>query len=211
MKKVVISVALLFSVTHCYSQDKYIETLGARLNEISQLSYFDNNIITFEDTVDFPMSFPYWNPTEKYYEGDIVRFGNCHFGARTDVAGEMPTVMSDKWGLIRGPHPYLFLRDTAKVEDLERSLDSDSAYVRAYSFAALSYRKWKGSFKTIVRNLQDNSKILEVSTDVESYVYPVEMMMRYGMNLLTEGEKRKIERLIEKKYPHLKESYERYK
>ena len=207
MRRLIITI-LSLTATCAFSQKNYEQRLSSRLSKIIELDYFDNNVIMFSDTTEYAMAFPYWDSSDDYYEGDIVRFKNCQYVAKKDTKGKMPDVSFDEWQLARGPHPYLFLRDTAKVEDLKRLLLSDSPYIKAYSFAALSKQKYDGLFKVVIDNLKDTTKILEISSDVESEVYPVEMMMWYAMSQFTKNQKEQIRKLILSEYSHLKRCLE---
>ena len=202
------SVILLVIVScgHCLSQSSYQETLQARLNRIKELKSYDNNIvIKIIDSVNYhDNSFPYWSPSGKYYANDIVRFKYCHYEALTDsTSGDRPDVSRAVWKLIWRPHPFLFLRDTARTEDLNNLLKDKHAYVKTYAFAALSFRETPNLLSVIVDNLADTTKMHEFTGDVGGWAYPADMMIQYEVNRISKSDKKKLKDLITTKYGHL--------
>src|SRR5688572_6299334 len=115
--RVLLITIIVLAPTYGFPQGSYQNRLSNNLDRIREMHYFDNNVIMLADTMDFHMSFPYWKSFASYYEGDVVRFKYCQYEAKKDTKGKIPDISLDDWELIRGPHPYLFLRDTARVED----------------------------------------------------------------------------------------------
>lgn len=187
------------------SQDIYKETLSLRLDQIRKLEYYDSKVVFAVDTVDYrDMSFPYWNPNEIYYQDDRSRYKYCLYIALKDTQGERPDTARTSWTLISGPHPSLFLRDTARLEDLRRLLLDKHAYVKLHAFAALSFRREKNLFPTIQDNLKDTTQIYAVWGDSGRNAYPADLMIQYYVRQLTESEKTKLKEMIRHKYPYLK-------
>lgn len=94
--------------------------LSTRLDQIKKLSHYDDKVVGGIDSVEYnDMSFPYWNLIDAFYRGDIARFKYCQYVASQDNVGQRPDTSKVSWRLTNGPHPYLYLRDTARVEDLK--------------------------------------------------------------------------------------------
>jgi hypothetical protein len=187
------------------SQDSYKKTLSLRLDQIRKLEYYDNKVVFAIDTLEYhDMSFPYWNPSEIYYQDDRSRYKYRLYIALRDTQGERPDTATTSWKLMSGPHPSLFLRDTARLEDLRALLLDKHEYDKLYSFAALSFRKEKNLFPTIQDNLKDTTQIYAVWGDSGSNTYPADLMIQYYAHQLTESEKTKLKEMILQKYPYLK-------
>lgn len=193
---------LIFIAISGYSQDKYSVKLSTRLTEIRELTEFNNGIVQFNRECGFPC----WEPGEEYFQDDMVTYKYSTYAAVIDNKGQAPDNLPDKWRLVRGPHPYLFLRDTAKTEDLKTLLTSDHAYIRTYAFGALAYRKYGNLFDTVVNNLKDMTTITQFTDDELTDVYPVDLMIRYNIANFSQMQKDKLKELISTKYSHLSES-----
>lgn len=199
-----LTVLLLLCCGQCLSQVSYIEALSLRLQEIRKLDFYDNNVIFTIDSIDYhDLSFPYWNPNEIYYQDDITRYQHCQYAALKNTKGQRPDTARTAWTLVLGPHPALFLRDTARTEDLITLLLDKHVYVKMYAFAALSFRKEKNLFPIIVENLKDATQILEYTGDHGNSAYPADLMIQYEIDRLSDSEKEKLEELIGQKYPHI--------
>jgi hypothetical protein len=67
------------------SQTNYDEKLLQRLDEVRELSIYDNEVVLLVDSIDYGhLRYPYWNPNELYYEGDLVRYKYCPYRVLTD-------------------------------------------------------------------------------------------------------------------------------
>src|SRR5262245_39863207 len=124
MMRVTVFIVCFFSFAFCFAQQGYDSTLAARIKAIRELDFYNSGVVLFNDSTDHGLDFPLWQKQRSYYEGDLIRFKECLYIAKADSRGERPSSSIDAWQLTRGPHPYLFLRDSAKVEDL-RTLLSD--------------------------------------------------------------------------------------
>lgn len=195
---------VLLTPTYCFCQRSYDERLSKNLERLKEMHYYDTDVIMLPDSIEFEGALLYWKSFNFYYKGDVVRFKYCLYEAKRDTKGKMPTNSIDDWQMIEGPHPYFFFRDTARVEDLKMLLNSDNAYIRIYSFVALSGRAYDGLFRVVIDNLKDTTKLLQMSYDVGTEVYPAEIMMLWGMSRFTKREKKQIKGLILSHYPHLK-------
>jgi hypothetical protein len=204
-----ISIVILILISlRCYSQDNYTERLSVILEEIKGLDIYDNGIVILHDTEDQWWGFPQWKASDGYFEGDFVKFKQCMYCALKNTKGKSPENSPNEWRLYKGRPPYLFLRDTAKLEDLERLLSSNHPYIRTYAFGALSYRKYDGLFSVLVDNLGDKTKIEEISGDVVSEAYPAQLMIQYQIYKLRRRKKSILRKLIRTKYHHLNSSLE---
>jgi hypothetical protein len=132
-----------------------------------------------------------------------VKYKYCQYAALKETKGQRPDTSYTVWKLDRGRHPYLFLRDTARSEDLKRLLSNDHPYVRTYAFGALSFRKYGRLFSVIVHNLSDTTQMLEYTGDYGRNAYPADLMIEYEVYRLSNIEKRKLKRLIINTYSHL--------
>src|SRR6187455_3777402 len=123
-----------------FSQSSYDDVLVARANQIKGVQYYDNGVVIKIDSIEYhDLSFPYWTRNDTYYQDDIVRYKYCQYAVLTDSThGNRPDISRSDWTLLHGPHPYLFLRDTARSEDLVKLVSDENSYVKSYAFAALS-------------------------------------------------------------------------
>jgi hypothetical protein len=199
-------IVALFTCGHLgFSQNGYNDALSERLHRIKNQRYFDNDVVTHRiDSVDYgDLSFPYWKADEKYYLDDMVRYKYSHYQALSDdLQGHRPDTARNSWSLTSGPHPYFFLRDTARSEDLLRLMTDEHPYVRTYCFAALSFRNSGELFSLIVDNLQDTTQ-LEVAGCAFSNAYPADLMIEYEASKLTKSERRKLTELIKTRHGYL--------
>jgi hypothetical protein len=193
---------LLFSF-HCHAQDAYSFKLSARLHAIRSLDNFDNTITTYDDTVDYAMAFPYWTATQHFYEGEMTRYKHCVYVALVDSKGKKPDTSAEDWQLVGGPHPYLFLRDTARTEDLTALLKSAHPFIRIYAFAALTKRGHGDLFPVVVENLSDTSRFTYFTADYGEDGYAADLMLSYSIRSFTPAQKDSLKKLILRKYTHL--------
>jgi hypothetical protein len=188
-----------------FSQNSYDEVLVVRVNQIKGVQYYDNGVVIKIDSIEYhDLSFPYWTRNDIYYQDDIVRYKYCQYAVLTDSThGNRPDTSRTEWTLFHGPHPYLFLRDTARSEDLVKLMSDENPYVKSYAFAALSSRKHDNLFSFIVDNLGDSTLMPESSSDVEDSAYPADLMIEYEAHRLSKDEKRKLKELITANYKYL--------
>lgn len=201
-------ILLILTSRLCWSQTRYAETLTLRVSQIKKLEFYDNKVVVHIDSVEYhDLDYPYWKAKDTYYQDDFARYKYCLYRVLTDsTTGHRPDTSRTEWALSRLPHPYLFLRDTARLDDLKMLVVDKHPYVRSYAFGALSYRKTGNLFSIIVDNLSDKTEILEYSGDAGMSAYPADLMIEYEIYRLTNGEKRKLKELINSKYTHLKRS-----
>lgn len=200
---------LVLCAGQCLSQRNYSTLLSLRLEQIKKLDFYDNKIVALKDSVEYrDLDFPYWKPLDTYYQDDMVKYKYCQYAALKDTKGQRPDISHDVWVIVHGPHPYLFLRDTARLEDLKLLLRHKHPYIRTYAFGALSYRKQDQDylFARIIDNMKDTAEILEYTGDVGNGAYPVELMIQYEHARLNKKQKQKLKDLISANYTHLQES-----
>lgn len=191
-------------VQYCYAQESYNAKLDAKLEEIKKLEEYDNGVVIFDDDSGNGSDFPIWDPTLDYYQDDIVAVpGGFLYRCVRDCKGKHPTESPDDWKLMRGRHPYLFLRDTAKTEDLRTLLTSNHPFIRAYAVGALAYRKYVGLFKVVVDNLGDTTQILQYTSDFGYTVYPADLMLWYTVEEFSREQKDILKTLILTQHTHL--------
>jgi hypothetical protein len=199
----------LIACEHCVSQSSYDDKLTSRLAEIRKLDFYDHGVVFVIDSVDYnDGSHPCWKQYQMYYESDMARFKYCIYEALKDTRGHRPDTARTSWTVVFGPHPSLFLRDTARLEDIRPLLNDKHPYVKLYAFAALSYRREGDLFPIIVENLKDTTQILEYTGDFGNYACPADLMIDYQVDRLTQARKNKLEKLIKEKYPHVKRGLE---
>jgi hypothetical protein len=199
--------SLLFLTSgYCLSQSSYYDTLRTRLEQIKELKMYDNTVvINIIDSVDYQdLSYPYWSPNDILYEGDVARYKYCHYEALTETRGNRPDISRSQWELWKGPHPFLFLRDSANVKDLHILARDQHPYIKTYAFAALSYRGCGKLFPLILEALADTTGMHEASGDVLDNAYPADLMIEYETDRLSKIEKAKLGKLITSKYTYLR-------
>ncbi|MDW7692813.1 hypothetical protein R9C00_11230 [Flammeovirgaceae bacterium SG7u.111] len=101
-------------------------------------------------------------------------------------------------------HPYQFLRDSAKIDDLVNLVQDENPFVRTYAFGALQQRGYVDLFSILIDKLSDTTKI---STFTDDYGYastPPDMMLTYIAQDLNSIQKDSVSDLIIRKYKHLK-------
>lgn len=205
---ILILVGLYF--THCGQRDKDIDILSSRLDQIKKMDHYDDKIVGGVDSLEYhDMSFPYWNSGDTFYTGDMARFKYCRYAALKDNVGQRPDTTPTSWTLIIGPHPYLYLRDTAKVEDLRMLLSDVHPYIKTYAFGALAFRGEPNLFSVIVDNLSDTTQITAWWGDSGVKMYPADLMIEYQVDHLTESEKARLTDLIKQNHPYLHRGLER--
>jgi hypothetical protein len=188
----------------CYGQNDYQARLSARLAEARKLEGFDNGVVVYHDSSSYGYDFPRWMPAQDYYQDDIVTFkGGTTYRALAHSKGKDPARSPENWKLLYGPHPYFFLRDTAKTEDLKALLASDHPYLRTYAFAALAHRKYDGLFQIILNNLKDTTRIALYTGDVGYSACPADLMMQYTVHEFSVAQKDLLKKLILTQHTHL--------
>jgi hypothetical protein len=186
-----------------FGQGDYQSSISRKINEIKKLAYYENSIVLFDYKECYGYSIGCWNREVDYKEGDIViTRSSATYSAQLNNKGKDPTSSQREWKLLYGPHPYLFLRDSATLDDLKSLLVSDHIYVRTYAFGALSYRKL-GLFEIIVDNLKDTTLINQTTQDSRYEVYPADLMIQYQVGTLSKKQKAILKDLILTKYKHL--------
>jgi hypothetical protein len=121
---------------HGLSQPSYASTLSVRLDQIKKLPDYNNTVVVWIDSIDYcpDACFPYWKPNITFYEDDICRYMNCQYRSLKDsTSGMRPDTARTYWKLREGPSPYLFLRDTCKIDDLKKLVEDNHPYVKTYA------------------------------------------------------------------------------
>jgi hypothetical protein len=197
-------ILLILTWGHALSQADYDKIFLKRLDELKKLEIYDYFVVVYADSDDVAGArFPYWKSNELYYQDDFVRYNYLPYRVLSDSSiGQRPDTARTTWAVSGHLHPFLFLRDTAKLTDLRRMMLDNHAYVRSYAFAALSYRKSKNLFPLIADNLKDTT-ILKIHECVYEEVYPADLMIEYEIDRLTDIEKKKLSDLIKSKFRYL--------
>lgn len=197
-------ILLVLSTCTGFAQGGYDSTLQLKVAQIRSLEFYDNKIVYAIDTVDYnDLDFPYWKSGNTYYQDDMARFRYCTYAALKDTQGERPDTARQAWQLECGPHPFLFLRDTARQEDLRRLLADHHPFVRAYAFGALSFRGHGDLYEAILDNMKDTTSFREISGDVERNAYVAELMITYAYGVMSKTQRKELKRLIATRYRHL--------
>ena len=195
---------LLTSSINCLSQIITDETLKVRIEQIKKLDLFDSKITFAIDSFDYnDLSFPYWNPDETYYQGDFARYKYILYEAKFENKGVKPTDSEIYWIKSSGPHPSLYLRDSANINDLRSLLTNENPFVKLYAFGSLSYRNEPGLYKFILDEIDNNRKILSAAGDEVSDSYIPELMIEFYYRKMSSKEIGNLKELINRKYHHL--------
>ena len=198
------TIILTLVSSYCYAQQVYDQLLSLRLEEIKQLSFFNNSVIVFDKSSGYGSTYPFWTSHMDYYEDDmVINKGGKIYQALVDNAGKNPGTSPKEWKLVPWRHPYFFLRDTAKVEDLKQLLNHEHPYIKTYAFGALADKNIDGLFKVILDNLNDTTRITQMTSDYGYDVCHAQLMMSYELDDLTTKEKNELKTLIDTKYKHL--------
>ncbi len=170
---------LFLTYGQCLSQSTYSHRLSTRIEQIKRLEVYNNKVVINIDSVEHhDLSFPYWKERDTYYQDDLVRYKYCLYRVLTDsTKGYRPDTARADWALSEPPHPYLFLRDTARLDDLRTLMRDKHPYIRSYTFGALSFRKADNLYSLIVDNLGDTTRMLEYSGDAGLNAYPADLMI----------------------------------
>jgi hypothetical protein len=189
----------------CYGQGDYQSTLLRRVEQIRQLDIFDNSVVVYDDSSSYGSTYPIWDPKADYFQDDMVALSRGRmYRALVDSRGKNPVSSSSEWALIGIPRPYLFLRDTAQIDDLKSLLKSDHPYVRIYAFGALVHRQHGDLFEIVVDNLSDTTNVDQMTSDYGYTVRPADLMLWYSVHLFSRSQKDTLRKLILTKYNHLK-------
>lgn len=189
---------------NCTVRPDYPQQLSQRVHQIRNLTYYNNSFVAFDETTCFGSDYPEWAPDTKYYTDDPVAYGTCAlYLALKDNHGKKPSESPDLWRILPMYHPYLFLRDTAKIEDLRKLLTDENPLLKTYAFGALVRRTQEGLYPVIIDNLNDQRKFSQMTGHVGSMVFPADLMISYAQKYLSADQKSELKRLISTKYNHL--------
>jgi hypothetical protein len=157
----ILTIVLVVILVTCCSRDNNDALLSARLREIEELDYFDNGVVVFTEKSGYGSTFSRWQPDYDFYQDDVVFDSTARFyRALADNIGKPPNSSPKEWEFLhRTTHPYFFLRDTARTDDLKRLLKHKHPYIRTYAFGALAKRDKEGLFNVIIDNLSDTTRI----------------------------------------------------
>lgn len=204
MKAYVLMLLMVIASKSLYAQRDYNTRLSERLTEIRELTEIDNGVVVLSDSSGYGSTFPRGSPTMDFYRDDMATFkGGIIYRALVDNTGKNPATSPNEWEVAHGPHPYLFLRDSAKTEDLKTLLTADHPYIRVYAVASLSNRGNHDLFQVVVNNLPDTTRVLQHTSDFGYYVCPADLMLWYTIHSFSKEQKDTLKRLILTKYNHL--------
>lgn len=201
----------LFISTCCFSQKTYNEVLASRLEAIRKLDVLDNGVVLYEASQGYGTTFPKWSDEVVYYQDDVVfnDQGKFYVALSDNLKGVKPGYFPDQWRPLKEePRPYLFLRDSARTEDLFALLHDKHPYVKTYAFAALARKHRSELFDIIINNLSDTTQIDQIVSDYGYPVYPAELMIEYVKSDLTAEQKRELTALIQSKFKYLSRALE---
>lgn len=192
----------------CTIRSAYQQQLSGSVDQIRDLINYDNSFVVYDESTCFGSDYPGWNPEVQYFTDDPVTYGNGNcklYLALKDNKGKKPSESPDAWSMLPNYHPYLFLRDTAKIEDLRKLVTDENPILKTYAFGALVRRTHEGLFPVILSNLDDQRKFMQMTGHVGSLVYPADLMISYAKEYLSPEQKTELSRLIKSRYPHLNE------
>ena len=193
----------LTSISICHGQDSYEVTLAERIAEIQAGTEYGNTPVVLSGSLGLYSDFPERDSITVFYEDDVAGYDRCLYRARRETKGDKPGFSPGEWVLFRRAPPFLFLRDSARNEDLWQLLRSAHPFVRSYAFGALVYRKQPNLFRTVLDHLSDTTRFLQFTTDYGYEVSPADMMLSYLVEQLTPAQKDTIGHLIITQYTHL--------
>ena len=199
-------VFLLVTSNCCFAQTDYKATLSNRLQQIRDLPAYDNGLVILDESTGYGSTFSNWMAEEEYFLNDMIldKKGTIYESLTDNNKGNSPLTSKEHWKLVTNiPRPYLFLRDSASVDDLKTLVTSDHPYIRTYSFAALVHRKESGLFEILLNNLSDTTIMGQYTSDYEYAVSPPEMMIQYIIDKITFKQKDTLKHLILRKYTHI--------
>jgi hypothetical protein len=172
-----------------------------------KLEYFENSVIVYTAAEGYGSTYSRWQSDSEYYEDDIVFNSDARFyRALKNNKGKAPNRSPDEWGFLHATeHPYFFLRDTAKMEDLRALLKHEHLYVKLYAFGALSGKNAEGLFAVILANLSDTTMVDQMTSDHGFPLCPSELMIMHlrKADALTTDQMLKLKALTQNNYKHL--------
>jgi hypothetical protein len=194
----------IFSFSACLAQDDYSSRLAKRLTEIKKSAEYDNDVVVYNDTTNIPGGFEIWNPTVEYIQYDRVQFKGKDYEAKQTSRGKKPVDSPHDWAQFQDYHPYRFLRDTAKTEDLIRlASPGNHPQVKTYAIGALSFRRDRNLYQLIVNNLSDTCILRGRMSCTGFEAYAVDLMLGYAIKKFSPIEKEDIKTRIIMEYSHL--------
>lgn len=200
------TIILIFISTHCHSQQSYEQLFLLRLDEIKNLTYYNNNVVIYKYGIG-RFSFDKWDRNRVFYIDEMVVGDDGQvYHALKDSKGKTPSNSPNEWQLSSFEHPYFFLRDTARTEDLSKLLLSDNPYVKTYAFGALTKRKFPGLYEVMLDNLSDTTQISQLTEDYGYDVCPADLMILYILYDMTKRQRKNLLALIKTDYPHLEDA-----
>ncbi len=186
------------------SRDNYEELLSVRIKEIEALQFFDNSYVVYIENEGYGSTYSRWTSDMEFYQDDMVLDSGGHtYRALTDSRGKNPKTSPGQWKQIPWKHPYFFLRDTAKTQDLKKLLTNKHPFIKTYAFAALAHKSSDGLFDVIIDNLSDTTRMAQMTGDHGFDVYPADLMISYTLSDLKTDEREQLQKLIDTKYNHL--------
>lgn len=196
------------SACQCFAQADYESKFLGKVNEIKSLKLFNNGIVLSRDTLSYGSTYPAWSSELTFLVKDAVMYKGATYVAISDSQSKYPAISPNEWKLIRGRHPYLFLRDSAKTDDLRSLLKSDHTFIKSYAFGALSFRKEDGLFEVVIDNLSDTRSIKQFTGDYGFEVHPADLMIQYQLSNFSKNQKETLRKLISTKFKHLERALE---
>jgi hypothetical protein len=203
LKMMRLAIIFVFLSVRCFAQKDYDQSLLNTIDEIKQQTIYDNSSVVYNEANGFGSTFPIWKANIQFYQDDIVFHKGYHYRAMVDNKGKMPAKFYDEWTLFQYPRPYLFLRNTATVADLQNMLADTHPFIRTYAFGALAHRNHRGLFKVLIENLRDTTRFGQMTGDTGHEVCPADLMIQYLLSDMTKDQKKTLKDLIDTTYKHV--------
>jgi hypothetical protein len=202
MRSQVLLLTILIPLS-CLAQYDYKTTLAARVKAIGEINVVDVGVVIFDESMNYGSDYQRWSFDQNFVVDDVVAYKGCVFRAVANSKGKDPFTSRNEWSVYHGLHPYLLLKDSAKIEDLRVLLHSKNVYVRIYAVAALAHRKQDDLFSYVQSQLADTSKIHQFSSDHGWTVCPGDLMLWFTMDQFSVEQKDQLKRRIVREFQHL--------
>jgi hypothetical protein len=197
-------ILLIFFYCSTEAQPDYRARLRSVIETIKKSQEYDNSVVQCSAESNYCSGYLAWNPNDQYYNDDIVAHNNHSYRALSDSRGATPSDSSKYWALFDWPRPYFFLRDTARVEDLQALLKDNNPQARCYAVAALVSRNiTRDLFDVVVQNLEDTTRFVQYTGDFGYDVCAADVMMWYTLPFFSTAQKNYLRQTILRKYTHL--------
>lgn len=202
----------IISLTSLKGQVTGDTVLLNKLVSIRGEKHFRGDLITHEAlNSNNSALFQRWDADVVYYQYDMVRVVGVYYECLSDsVVGMYPPQSPHQWRSDNNDHPYLYLQDSARTEDLVELLSDTHPFVRLYSFGSLVNRYHPEIYSILLTHLSDSTSVLVTAGDTMGEEAVPSVMIWLAWTMLSSSQQETLRQLVKSKYHHIKLSGDTY-